>query len=145
MRARSLTSDYFDGLRGDLTAQADGRQSSSLSPPPSAAKSSPLTPENETNAIDETIETQADESETYESTYDLLLMIEPKGIACSCACGVRKEEWIVPKTVIRRPNKAISIGTLLNQLAAGSLQGHRLGSTKPTTPNFCLRPRGPMP
>ena len=68
-------------------------------------------------------------------------MIEPKGIACSCVCGPRTEKWTIPKTVIRRPNKAVAIGTLFDQLAQGTLQGFQLGRRETNEPEFLLTPR----
>ena len=82
-----------------------------------------------------------DVSTEEESTYDLQLMIEPKGIACSCVCGPRTDEWKIPKTVIRRPHKAVAIGTLFDQLAQGTLQGFQLGRRETNDPEFLLTPR----
>jgi putative protease len=113
---RALTSAYLDGQRDDLTAQAEGRQSFS-----------------------EVFE--AIESAEEQSTYDLRLMIEPKGIACSCVCGLRIQQWTIPKTVIRRPHKAIAIGSLFDQLGQGTLQGFQLGRRETNDPEFLLTPR----
>ncbi|MGD0516298.1 MAG: peptidase U32 family protein [Thermoguttaceae bacterium] len=149
---RTLTSAYLDGQRDDLTAQAEGRQLSAevsedtekSSPLPSAediAKLSPLP----TNLRSVPGEGQGEGSDAYaideQSTYDLRLMIEPKGIACSCVCGLRAEQWTIPKTVIRRPHKAVAIGTLFDQLDQGTLQGFQLGRRETNDPEFLLTPR----
>jgi hypothetical protein len=90
-------------------------------------------------------EGQGEGSDAYaideQSTYDLRLMIEPKGIACSCVCGLRAEQWTIPKTVIRRPHKAVAIGTLFDQLDQGTLQGFQLGRRETNDPEFLLTPR----
>jgi collagenase-like PrtC family protease len=121
---RALTSAYLDGQRDDLTAQAEGRQSFS-EVFEDIAISFPL-PLGEG---------------TEEATYDLRLMIEPKGIACSCVCGLRTQQWTIPKTVIRRPQKAIAIGSLFDQLDQGTLQGFQLGRRETNDPEFLLTPR----
>jgi hypothetical protein len=89
-------------------------------------------------------EGQGEGSDVYaeeQSTYDLQLMIEPKGIVCTCVCGLRTQQWTIPKTVIRRPHKAIAIGTLFDQLAQAALQGFQLGRRETNDPEFLLTPR----
>jgi collagenase-like PrtC family protease len=131
---RTLTSAYLDAKRDDLTAQAEGRKSQS-EVAEDAGKKSPLPlGEGQGEGSDEFTDEE-------ESTYDLRLMIEPKGIACSCVCGPRTDEWKIPKTVIRRPHKAVAIGTLFDQLAQGTLQGFQLGRRETNDPEFLLTPR----
>ncbi len=137
---RMLTSAYLDGQRDDLTAQAEGRKSSAeisegknnASPLPTNLQSVPGEGQGEGSDV------FTDEAER---TYDLRLMIEPKGIACSCVCGPRTDEWTIPKTIIRRPHKAVAIGTLFDQLAQGTLQGFQLGRRETNDPEFLLTPR----
>jgi U32 family peptidase len=126
---RTLTSAYLDARRDDLTAQDEGRKSQSDILEESAAETA------------EESENQTIESADEEATYDLRLMVEPKGIACSCVCGSRTDEWKIPKTVIRRPHKAVAIGTLFDQLAQGTLQGFQLGRRDTNEPEFLLTPR----
>ncbi|MGA2799069.1 MAG: U32 family peptidase, partial [Thermoguttaceae bacterium] len=126
---RTLTSAYLDAKRDDLTAQAEGRKSQSDIMEESASETSDESENQTTDSADE------------ESTYELRLMIEPKGIACSCVCGPRTDEWKIPKTVIRRPHKAVAIGTLFDQLAQGTLQGFQLGCHETNSPEFLLTPR----
>jgi collagenase-like PrtC family protease len=76
-----------------------------------------------------------------DATYDLQMTVEPKGIACTCSCGLRTEQWKIPKTVIHRANKAVSIGTLFERLEQGSLQGFGLGLGETNDPGFLLTPR----
>ncbi len=123
---RTMTSDYLDGRRDDLTGLA-GRQ-----PPDN-------TPNEPDSAPSTDSEMDIDESLPEEPTYDLRLMIEHKGIACSCVCGPRTEQWSIPKTIIRRAHKAIAIGKLFAQLAEGMLQGFRLGAGRPMTLIFYSR------
>jgi U32 family peptidase len=127
---REMTSAYLNGLRDDLTGQAEGRQSTveiEKQEAETLSEQAPLLP--------------ADESESDEPTYDLQLMIEPKAIACVCTCGSREEKWTIPKTVIRRPEKAIAVGSLLEQLEGGNLQGFDLGVGETNDPEFLLTPR----
>ncbi len=92
-----MTSAYLDGRRDDLTGLA-GRQAAVI-----------------VDQADDAENTSA-ESEAAASTYDLRLMVEAKGIACTCVCGPRTEQWTIPKSVIRRPHKAIGIGAFFEQL-----------------------------
>jgi U32 family peptidase len=126
---RSLTSAYLDGQRVDLTGKAEGRKSQTA-----------FVEEPETEPSEES-ENAAGESPAGESTYDLRLTIEPKGIACSCVCGRRTDEWTIPKTVIRRPHKAIAIGVFFDQLDEGTLQGFQLGLRETNDAEFLLAPR----
>jgi collagenase-like PrtC family protease len=130
---RSLTSAYLDGQRDDLTGRAEGRKSSTELFE-GVAKSSPL-------PLGEGKGEGSDVYSADESTYDLRLTIEPKGIACSCVCGRRTDEWTMPKTVIRRAHKAIAIGVLFDQLAEGTLQGFQLGRRETNDAEFLLTPR----
>jgi U32 family peptidase len=132
---RTLTNAYLDAWRDDLTAQDEGRKSKSDITDEDSPHPIPL-PKGEGTDY-----STAYESAEEESTYDLRLMIEPKGIACSCVCGPRTDEWRIPKTVIRRPHKAVAIGTLFDQLAQGTLQGCQLGRRETNDPEFLLTPR----
>ena len=146
---RTLTSAYLDARRDDLTARAEGRKSQSdFIEEGSAAETSDdiagssLLPTNLRSAPGEG---QGEGSDAFpaeeESTYDLQLMIEPKGIACSCVCGTREEKWTIPKTVIRRPHKAVAIATLFDQLDQGTLEEFQLGRCETNDPEFLLTPR----
>ncbi len=126
---RTLTNAYLDGIRNDLTAQAEGRQSSTIIPDESDAEPSDVSEDETINSAEE------------QPTYDLQLLIEPKGIACSCVCGLREEKWTIPKTVIRRPHKAVAIGSLFDQLDQGTLQGFQLGRRETNDAEFLLTPR----
>jgi U32 family peptidase len=137
---RSFTSAYLDGKRDDVTGQAEGRKSKSEMVEKAEMVDKFEMVENSQAEPSEESENASDESAD-ESTYDLRLMIEPKGIACSCACGRRTDEWTIPKTVIRRPNKAIAIGVLFDQLSAGPLQGFQLGLHETNDTEFLIPPR----
>ncbi len=173
---RTMTSAYLDARRDNLTAQAEGRQSSAeifedteklsplplgedqgegsadLSPLPTNLRSVPgattnVVPEGEGIANLSPLPTNLrsvpgeGQGEGEESTYNLRIMIEPKGIACSCLCGTREEKWTIPKTVIHRPHKALAVGALLDQLAQGTLHGFQLGRCETNDPDFLLTPR----
>jgi U32 family peptidase len=143
---RTMTSGYLDKRRDDLTAQAEGRQSqgdvAEDGPHPNTLPTAGAVP-GERAGESEPFPTSesAPEEESNEPTYDLGLMIEQKGVACSCVCGPRTEKWTIPKTMIRRPHKAIAIGTLFEQLAEGALQGFRLGRRETNDAEFLLTPR----
>jgi U32 family peptidase len=139
---RSLTSAYLDAKRNDLTAQAEGRKSQSDIVEESPKDMSDATANSSPRPLGEG-QGEGGEDFTAEeaSAYDLKLIIEPKGIACTCVCGHREEKWNMPKTVIRRPHKAVAIGTLFDQLAQGTLQGFQLGRCETNDPEFLLTPR----
>lgn len=73
--------------------------------------------------------------------YDFEMLVQPQGIVCSCSCGGRREEWTIPKTVVRRAQKAIAIGRLLEHLRELTLQDCRLGRASTNDPDFLLVPR----
>ena len=54
-------------------------------------------------------------------TFDLSIFVEPRGILCQFQCGGRSQQWTVPKTVVRRVHKAMSIDHVFDLLGAGRL------------------------
>jgi hypothetical protein len=74
-------------------------------------------------------------------TYDLEITVEPKGIVCRCTCDVRRVEWTLPKTVVRRQHKAVPIADLFDRLDAETVQRHTLGLRATNDPEFLLVPR----
>jgi putative protease len=119
---RTMTCGYIDGQRDALTATAEGRVSTSA-PAPS---SQPI---------------QESPAEPPSPGYDLQINVEEKGIVCRCGKGTRIVEWTLPKTLVRRENKAISIGQFLAQLPAEPVRGLRLSQTTTNSPDFLLVPR----
>jgi hypothetical protein len=71
----------------------------------------------------------------------LELLLEPKGILCRCSCAGRTEEWRIPKTVVHRPKKAVTIGAFFDRLSSGVLDGYRLGEGTTNDAEFLLVPR----
>ncbi len=75
------------------------------------------------------------------NAYQLRLLVEPKGITCRCEFAGVVDSWSIPKTVVRRPHKAVSIGSLLEFLAAQPLEGCRVEGPETNEPEFLLVPR----
>lgn len=117
---RGMTSDYLDGKRDDLTGSSGRRK---------AAGRSPVT---QTDDSDDTADG---------SSYRVEMMVQDRGIAVRCQCGDLVEQWTIPKTVVRRAKKAISIGQLLQWLDQQELVGCRLAEAATNDPEFLLVPR----
>ena len=117
---RQLTWGYLDAQRDSLVAQATGR-SASVAP-----STGPRTPEPE---------------EEPQDTYDLTIDVTDKGIVCTCTLGGASTSWTLPKTVIHRANKAITIQKTLDWLKQVPVREHTLGRAASNTPDFLLVPR----
>ena len=76
------------------------------------------------------------------STYDLELYVAEKGIEIRCQCAGLEEAWTIPKTVIHRPHKAISVEMLFQRLSAEALNGCEVGQMSTNDAEFLLV-RGP--
>jgi hypothetical protein len=74
-------------------------------------------------------------------TFDLSIFIEPRGILCQFQCAGRGQEWTMPKTVVRRVHKAMSIDHLFDLLGAGPIVGYQLREAATNEPEFLLVPR----
>src|SRR5208337_1951347 len=74
-------------------------------------------------------------------TFDLSIFIEPQGIICQFQCEGRSLEWSVPKTVVRRAHKAMSIDHVFDLLGAGSIIGYQLREAATNDPEFLMVPR----
>jgi len=74
-------------------------------------------------------------------TYRLELRVEQRGIACRCEYAGIVDEWSISKTVVRRAHKAVSIGALLEFLAAQPVQGRLAQAPATNEPDFLLVPR----
>jgi hypothetical protein len=74
-------------------------------------------------------------------TFDLSIFIEPRGILCQFQCEGRSREWTMPKTVVRRVHKALSIDHVFDLLGAGPIVGHQLREAVTNDPEFLLVPR----
>ena len=122
---RALTCGYLDGQRDGLTGPA-GRPASRA----------------------EGIETDAASDEASDEavapdgpTFDLEILVAERGVVCRFACGEYRTEWSIPKTVVRRVHKAISIDQLLQWLPTQEIRGCRPGRLATTDPEFLLVPR----
>jgi hypothetical protein len=76
-----------------------------------------------------------------ENFYDLQILVSDKAVECRCQCGAAVGEWTMPKTVVRRAHKAVSVGSVLERLEAGPLDGCALGEGTTNEPEFLLVPR----
>jgi hypothetical protein len=74
-------------------------------------------------------------------TFDLSIYIEPRDILCQFECSGRRQEWTMPKTVVRRIHKAMSIDHVFDLLGAGPIVGYRLREAATNDPQFLLVPR----
>jgi len=79
--------------------------------------------------------------EEIEPTFDLSIFIEPQGILCQFQCEGRSLEWTVPKTVVRRAHKAMSIDHVFDLLGAGPIVGYQLREAVTNEPEFLMVPR----
>ncbi len=74
-------------------------------------------------------------------TFDLSIFIEPEGILCQFQCEGRSIQWSVPKTVVRRAHKAMSIDHVFDLLGAGPIVGFQLCEAVTNDPEFLMVPR----
>ena len=74
-------------------------------------------------------------------TFDLSIFIEPQGIHCQFQCEGHSREWTVPKTVVRRAHKAMSIDHVFDLLGAGPIIGYQLREAVTNEPEFLMVPR----
>jgi len=124
---RQMTSGFLDGQRKDLTGETAGRRGLAE------------TPGEEPNAAGDVATAGENRSDRF--SYDLELGVEPKGIRCRCECSGLVDEWTIPKTVVRRPHKAVSIAKLVTGLAEQPIDGCRLQDATTNDPDFLLVPR----
>ncbi len=74
-------------------------------------------------------------------TFDLSIFIEPRGVLFQFQCEGRSQQWTVPKTVVRRVHKAMSIDHVFDLLGAGPIVGYQLREAVTNDPEFLLVPR----
>jgi len=74
-------------------------------------------------------------------TFDLSIFIEPQGILCHFECEGRSEEWTMPRTVVRRAHRAMSIDHVFDLLGAGPIVGYFLRNAVTNEPEFLMVPR----
>jgi U32 family peptidase len=125
---RRMTSGYLDAAREEMTGVA-GRESSD--------RTRGEAPPGDGTSVDET---SAEETGPG-ATYSMRMLVEPRGIMCRCVYRGVVDEWTIPKTVVRRPHKAVSIGALLEFLVEQPVQGCRADGPETNEPAFLLVPR----
>jgi len=74
-------------------------------------------------------------------TFDLSIFVETDGILCQFQCEGRSQQWTVPKTVVRRPQKAMPIDHVFDLLGAGPIVGYQLRDAVTNDPAFLMVPR----
>lgn len=141
---RAMTSDYLDGRRDNLTGVA-GRPGAEAAPSREneAPEREPI-PEAAEFASQSSESAESDELESFEPdlpTYDLDMIVEARGIVCRLRCGAFQTEWSIPKTVVRRAHKAVTIGQFLEWLPTQQIQGFQLGQPATNEPEFLIVPR----
>jgi collagenase-like PrtC family protease len=126
---RAVTCDYLDGRRDQLTGES-GRMAAAL----------PVGETGETSACEAA---SADEAcgDATGPGFDFSIQVESRGIVCSLQCGGRTVAWTLPKTVVRRANKAIPIERVIEILGAGPIQGFELRQAATNAPDFLMVPR----
>lgn len=119
---RVMTCGYLDGRRDELTGSA-GRAAGGE------------------NATNQTGRPSPRIEDAGTATFDMDIEISSRGIECRCRCGDRTEEWILPKTVVRRKHKAVPVGGFLTWLQQQTIRGSRAGQMTTNEPDYLLVPR----
>jgi len=127
---RKLTCGYLDAQRDELTGSS-GRE---RLPHQISDETIDI---NETKASNDADEIN-DVEETEGNRYDLDIMITERAIEYRCECGSRTFDWSMPKTVIRRQHKAVSVADVFHWLGESPIQKYRLGRANTNDPDFLL-------
>ena len=128
---RKLTSAYFDADHETLIAPSAGRSTSETS---SSAPSS-----DDTSSSSSEIDNREAKPET--PGYCLSIDVTDAGILCTCRIADRSTSWKLPKTVVHRRNKALSIHKVLTWLGTQSIQDFPMSTSYSNTPEFLMVPR----
>jgi putative protease len=124
---RAMTSGYLDEDLDDLTGAA-GRE----------RRAAAATSDHQDTDGDMGAEPGTRDDLT---TFELEIQTQSKQLEFTCRYAGETDTWSVPKTVVRRKHKAITIGQLLNWLAQQSLQGCRLDQCATDDLDFLMVPR----
>lgn len=116
---RAMTCGYLDSAREQLTGIARRERS---------------------ETADDAAEPKI-EQEDLGPSYDFHLDVGQRAIACRLECNERTFEWSIPKTVVRRPEKAMTVDRLFQFLESSPIRGHQLGRGSTNDPEFLLVPR----
>lgn len=82
-----------------------------------------------------------DSSDGDEPAYDVRIDVTAAGIEVECSCGSYTERWTLPKTVVRRPEKAITLGQFLTWQAEQAVDGSRAETLATNQGEFLIVPR----
>jgi hypothetical protein len=74
-------------------------------------------------------------------TFDLSIFIDPQGILCQFQCEGRSQQWTMPRTIVRRAHKAMSIDHVFDLLGAGPIVGYFLREAATNEPEYLMVPR----
>lgn len=144
---RQLTCGYWDAERNDLTGAAAGRgrgaaQSDLLSPSYTADSSDAADfDQSQPNGDPAQLDDRSADDDEGLPQYDFEVRVEPRAIVCRLACSQQTITWTLPKTVVRRPHKAVAIGSMFERLEAAPLAGFELGLGETNDPDYLLVPR----
>ncbi|RMF86589.1 MAG: U32 family peptidase [Planctomycetota bacterium] len=128
---RSLTAGYLDGRFTDLTGEDRGRDAS-------AAR--PLAEEN-TFGDDSPEPAEHTPAAQTATGYRLTVLTGGRSIECKWEWGDACVEWTLPKTVVRRPKKAMRVGDLLGFLSEYPLHGVAPAEMRCDDAEFLVVPR----
>jgi putative protease len=127
---REFTAGYLDGKRTRLTATAarPGAETASDAPPAAADGARDAAPPGEDRGGEP-------------SDYTFRLLEDPKGFRCRVETEARTEEWTLPRSRVRRPEKALRVQDLLVRIEQADIQGFRLARAETDLPEALLPPR----
>lgn len=74
-------------------------------------------------------------------TYEFDMTVGLRAVACRVVAEGRTAEWTIPKTVVRRVRKAVTIGQFLAWLDTQTIRGCRPARTETNDPDFLIVPR----
>jgi len=144
---RNLTSDYLDGKRDCLTG-VSGRTSSSGYPTDADEPERATAPcadglvSGRDSGLDVPEDDAVDEPLEYDGpTYEFDMMVGPRAIECRVLAEGRVAEWTIPKTVVRRVRKAVTIGQFLAWLDTQTIRGCRAMRSETNDADFMIVPR----
>lgn len=137
---RQLTCGYWDAERSELTGIALGRGRTAA---PTDATDAPATEADDQSQNDAALQNVDDSSGDEEGMpqYDFEVRVAERAIACRLTCLGQTMTWTLPKTVVRRPHKAVAIGSMFERLEAAPLAGFELGLGETNEPDYLLVPR----
>jgi hypothetical protein len=125
---RAMTCGYLDGARSALTGLSGRQAASSQSPTPDPDQASKPTYSFVPDAGDP-------------ARYSLTIDVTDKRIDCRCEYCGRATRWDLPRTLVRRAGRAVTIAELFAHLAAQPLLDCQLQEPQTNAPDFALVPR----